>query len=86
MFSGKNGEILQVTGLLPQFGNGTLLISQMDSEKAIEQVGQLEKYSESYMGPQYFRQYNRRMIMDLIEDWGWTSDDEAPAWYKGKLT
>ena len=86
VFMGSNGEKYKITGHLPQFGGGKglLVFSYSDSDKAVDESDRAHEFSQSFLGPQYYEQYDRRKIMDLLEDWGWSGKGEPPAWFKGK--
>jgi hypothetical protein len=82
-FIGTDNKEYEITGLLPQFGskNGALITSRKDDEEALLEAYKLEDYCRSALNPVHYDRYNRKLFIETLKDWGWYSNEVAPAWF-----
>ena len=75
-----NGTVITYAALLPEFGSehGMLIIIDHDYTDAIR-LAQQQRFGFSVLDND--PTYDRDSFVDMLCDWGWTSDQPQPAWY-----
>ena len=78
------GERLAYLGWLPQFGSdfGMLIITadSLDQQQRLMDAARARGFGYSCMSPSD-EPYDREVIIDVLNDWGWASSEPAPGWY-----
>jgi hypothetical protein len=75
---------LTYLGWLPQFSgpSGMLIITadSLDEQQRLMDAARARGFHYSCMSPSD-DPYDREVIIDVLNDWGWASSEPAPAWY-----
>jgi len=74
------GATITYAALLPEFGSehGMLIIVDSDYTAAMH-LAQEQHFGFSVLSDE--PTYDRDSFVDMLCDWGWTSDQPRPAWY-----
>lgn len=78
------GESLEYLAWLPQFGGarGMLIItSPLETQSRLIGAANSQGYAYSCMDASD-EPYVREDTVELLTDWGWSSPEPAPAWYR----
>jgi hypothetical protein len=79
------GQTLSYLGWLPQFGSdhGMLIVTtdDLDAQNRLLFVADARGFGVSAMSTES-NPYDRNGVIEVLNDWGWTSSEPAPAWYK----
>lgn len=81
-FTGIDNQPYEVTGLLPDFGNGkgVLITSRKDSDEACIMAGASNEYATTGLNPTHYDKYNRTKFIETLSEWGWIGIGEKPDW------
>ena len=81
-FIGTNGQEYQVTGLLPDFGNGkgVLITDRKTDEEAIIMADLNGDYFSTGLNPRSYDKYERESFIETLSDWGWIGKGKKPEW------
>ena len=82
-FIGLNNKEYEVTGLLPDFGNGKgVLITDRKTDTEAFIMAELEgDYFSTGLNPRYYDKYERESFIETLSDWGWNGDEsKKPDW------
>lgn len=78
------GETLTYLGWLPQFSSpyGMLIITveSLDEQERLMDAARARGFHYSCMSPSD-DPYDRDVVIDVLNDWGWASSEAAPGWY-----
>src|SRR5689334_10757702 len=78
------GETLTYLGWLPQFGSeyGMLIITSesLEEQQRLMDAAKARGFGYSCMSASD-EPYDREVIIDVLNDWGWASSEPAPEWY-----
>ena len=83
-FVDANSQQFEASVYLPDFGseNGLLLFLESDSAEALEAAYRSTGYSVSLLGSAAYQKYSRESFVEFLIDWGWSSCEDPPVWYK----
>jgi hypothetical protein len=78
------GQTLMYLGWLPQFGggHGMLIITadSLDAQQRLMDAARARDFAYSCMSASD-EPYDRDVIIDVLNDWGWSSSEPAPSWH-----
>jgi hypothetical protein len=78
------GETLSYLGWLPQFGSqyGMLIVTTDDLElqNRLLYVADARGFGVSAMSA-HTGSYDREVMIEVLNEWGWASSEQPPAWY-----
>ncbi len=82
-FTGLNNEEYEVTGLLPDFGNGKgiLITNRKSDEEAVIMADMTNDYGVTGLSPRYYDKYDKESFIETLSEWGWIGDEtKKPDW------
>ena len=86
VLNARSGHLFNFIALVKKFGSSKgALVTTNDHEAGSPDAAEEQGYYWSALYPESYLSYNRKEVMEMLNDWGWFGEEEEkPSWYTGK--